>query len=100
MTLAPDLPVSPDQIREICQRYHIRELGLFGSAARGEMRPDSDVDILVEFDPEANIGWQFFDLEQELTALFGRHVDLGTKASLKPRIRSSVLRDLRVLYAA
>ena len=100
MTLAPGLPVSPDQIREICQRYHIRELGLFGSAARGEMRPDSDVDILVEFDPEANIGWQFFDLEQELTALFRRNVDLGTKASLKPRIRSSVLRDLRVLYAA
>ena len=100
MTLAPGLPVSPDQIREICQRYHIRELGLFGSAARGEMRPDSDVDILVAFDPEANIGWQFFDLEQELTALFGRNVDLGTKASLKPRIRASVLRDLRVLYAA
>ena len=100
MTLAPGLPVSPDQIREICQRYHIRELGLFGSAARGEMRPDSDVDILVEFDPEASIGWQFFDLEQELTTLFGRTVDLGTTASVKPRIRSSVLRDLRVLYAA
>jgi uncharacterized protein len=100
MTLAPGLDISSDQIGEICRRYHIRELGLFGSAARGEMRPDSDVDILVEFDPEARIGLEFFDLERELTGLFGRKVDLGTKVSLKPWVRKNVLRDLRILYAS
>ena len=100
MTLAPGIEVSANQIREICQRYHILELGLFGSAARDEMGPDSDIDILVEFDPNARIGLEFFDLEQELTNLFGRKVDLGTKVSLKPWVRKNVLRDLRILYAA
>lgn len=100
MTGAPSLPVPFDQLREICQRYQIRELGLFGSAARGEMRAESDVDILVEFAPEARIGLEFFDLERELSLLFGRKVDLGTKVSLKPWVRPNVLRDLQILYAS
>ena len=100
MTLAPGIEVPTEQLTAICQRYHILELSLFGSAARGDMRPDSDIDLLVEFEPDAVIGWAFFELEQELARLFGRKVDLGTKASLKPRVRASVLRDLRTIYAA
>jgi hypothetical protein len=51
MTIAPGIDIPAEQIREICRRYRIRELSEFGSAARGEMGPDSDIDILVEFDP-------------------------------------------------
>ncbi len=85
---------------DLCRRYQVRELSLFGSAARGEMRPDSDVDLLVEFAPEARIGWELFELEADLARLLGRKVDLGTKRSLKPWVRASVLKDARVIYAA
>ena len=54
----------------------------------------------MELDPAAKIGWEFFDLEIELDQLFGRKVDLGSKASLKPTVRSSALRDARAIYAA
>jgi predicted nucleotidyltransferase len=75
-------------------------MSVFGSAARGELRPDSDIDVLVEFLPDAAIDWDFFQLEIELSELFGRRVDLGTKRSLKPWVRRNVLRDARVIYAA
>lgn len=100
MTISPAIEISADQLAEICRRYNVREISLFGSAARCEMRPDSDIDILVDFAPDAHPGWDFFRLEEELTQLFGRKVDMGTKESLKPRVRSAVLRDARVLYAA
>jgi predicted nucleotidyltransferase len=86
---------------EICRRYRVRELSAFGSAARGEMRPESDVDLLVEFLPEAEA--DLFDhagLMLELTGLFGRKVDLVSKNGLKPLIRASVLGEARLLYAA
>lgn len=100
MTIAPGLDISTDRLAEICRRYHVREMALFGSGARGQLRPDSDLDILVEFAPATPIGWSLFDLQDELTALFGRPVDLGTKRSLKPAVRQAALRDARVLYAA
>ena len=100
MTLASGVEVSPESVAAICTRYRIRELAVFGSAARGDMRPDSDVDILVEFEPGAHPGLGFFQLEEELTELFGRRVDLGRKSLLKPLVRPSVLRDAVVLYAA
>lgn len=100
MTITTGIDVQPEQLAEVCRKYRVRELAVFGSAARGEMRPDSDIDLLVEFDPGTKIGWEFFDLEVELDRLFGRKVDLGEKASLKPRARPSALRDARVIYAA
>ncbi|MCX6592919.1 MAG: nucleotidyltransferase family protein [Acidobacteria bacterium] len=100
MTIATGIEIPLEQLHQICQRYQIHELSLFGSAARGEMRADSDIDLLVEFAPDTHLGWRFFDLEIELADLFGRKVDLGTKASLKPRVRANVLRDARVIYAA
>ena len=85
----------------VCRRYGVRELSLFGSAARGEMRPESDIDIMVEFEPGVRVGLiQFESLAGELEALAGRRVDLVTKRGLRPWIRPEVLQDARVIYAA
>ena len=100
MTLAAGIEIPEEKIAEICRRYQVREMSVFGSAARGELRPDSDIDVLVEFLPEAAVGWDFFRLEEELSELFGRRADLGTKRSLKPWVKRNVLRDARVIYAA
>ena len=100
MTIAPGIEIPADQIRQLCERYQVRELVLFGSAARGEMSADSDIDMLVEFHPHARIGWELFELQEELEKLAGRKVDLGTKRSLKPWVRENALRDARILYAA
>ena len=100
MTLASGIEIPAEKIAQICRKYGVKEMAIFGSAARGEMRPDSDVDIFVEFYPEVRIGWEFFDLEEELAQVFARKVDLGTKRILKPWIRHEVMRDARIIYAA
>ena len=94
-------PVDGATLAEVCRRYAVRELSLFGSVTRGEMGPASDIDIMVEFKPEARIGMIRFELlAEELSRLAGRHVDLVTKRGLKPWVRPEVLRDARVIYAA
>lgn len=94
-------PVDGGSLAEVCRRYGVRELSLFGSATRGETGPGSDIDIMVEFKPEARVGMIKFELlAEELTRLAGRRVDLVTKRGLKPWVRSEVLKDLRVIYAA
>ena len=86
---------------ELCRRFGVKELSLFGSAARGEMRPASDIDIMVEFEPGVRIGLiKFESLVEELEALAGRRVDLVTKRGLKPWVRPKVLKDARLIYAA
>ena len=86
---------------ELCGRYSVKELSLFGSAARGEMGPESDVDIMVEFEPGVRIGLiRFESLVEELESLAERRVDLVTKRGLKPWVRPEVLKDARVIYAA
>ena len=86
---------------ELCVRYSVKELSLFGSAARGEMGPGSDVDIMVEFEPGVRIGLiRFESLVEELESLAERRVDLVTKRGLKPWVRSEALKDARVIYAA
>jgi len=96
-----DIAVDEAQLAELCRRYQVRELSVFGSAARGEMRPDSDIDLLVEFRPDADVGLlEHAGLMLDLAQLLGRKVDLVSKNGLKPRIRSSVLRDARLVYAA
>ena len=85
----------------VCRRYGVKELSLFGSAVRGEMRPESDIDMMVEFEPGARIGLiKFESLAEELEALAGRRVDLVTRGGLKPWVRPAVLKDARVIYAA
>lgn len=88
------------QIKEICRRYHVRELMLFGSALREDFRSDSDYDLLVEFEPDAPIGLiGLGEMEGELEDLFGRKIDLVPKRGLKPFIRDSVLNDAEPIYA-
>ncbi len=93
--------VNEGKLAELCRQYHVKELSVFGSAARGEMRPESDIDLLVEFIPEAKVGlFAYAGLMSELTKLIGRKVDLVSKKGLKPLIRASVLKEARLVYAA
>lgn len=103
MSTLTQLPyyIPTEAVARFCQRHHIRELALFGSVLRDDFGPDSDIDVLIEFDPEARVGYlKFFHLQDELTALFGRKVDLFTPNSLKPFARKTALKDRRVIYAA
>ena len=94
-----DLPM--DAIRTVCVKYRVRELALFGSALRADFRTESDFDLLVEFEPEAEVGFlTLARMQRELSAILGREVDLVPKGGLKPLIREDVLSSARVLYAA
>jgi len=90
-----------EKIAEFCQRWKITEFALFGSVLRDDFRPDSDVDVLVTFDPDAE--WSLFDLVQiqdELGEVLGRKVDLVEKKGLRnPFRRHSILKTRRVVYA-
>lgn len=93
-----DLP--KDQIENICRQYHVIEVSVFGSALRDDFRPDSDIDLLVEFDPAAQIGFlTLIKLQREFSRLFSRAVDLVPKRGLKPAIRQAVLDRAKVIYA-
>ena len=96
-----DVQVDGPSLAEVCRRYGVRELSLFGSAVRDEMRPESDIDIMVEFEEGVRIGLiKFESLVEELESLARRRVDLVTKRGLKPWIRPNVLKDAQVIYAA
>ncbi len=94
------IPIPQERLAEFCRRHHIRKLSLFGSALRSDVRPDSDVDVPVEFDPEHIPGLEFFAMQDELTAIFGRPVDLNTPGFLSRYIRDSVLAEAEVMYDA
>ncbi len=101
MSPAERLHVSEADLAAVCARYRVRELSVFGSAARGEARPESDVDLLVVFDEGAQIGLLLLAaLQRELSRLFARPVDLVPKDGLKPGLREEVLSEAEVLYAA
>jgi predicted nucleotidyltransferase len=94
------IDIPPDEIAAFCKRHHIQELSLFGSVLRPDFGPDSDIDVLVEFEPEARIGLKYFKIEDELTELLGRRVDLTTRDGLHALIRNEVLARRQVVYAA
>ncbi len=102
MELSLDPAVNADALAEYCRRWKIRELAIFGSAARGEMRADSDVDVMVEF--AAGELWDLLDLVEmklDLERIVGRPVDLVEKGTIRNPFRlESIKRDLTVLYAA
>ena len=102
MNLAMSLGVSiPSQaLAEVCRRYGVRRLLLFGSFARGEANEESDLDLLVEFFPGRTPGLGFVRLQKELALLFGRKVDIHTPGSLSPYVREEVLREARPLHEA
>ena len=94
-------PVDSRRLAELCRRWGIRELAVFGSALRADFRSTSDVDLLVEFEPGTVLGFRIFELEGELSALFGgRRIDLVPRKYLHPRLRERVLSEARVQYAA
>lgn len=83
-----------------CKRNHVRRLAFFGSVLRDDFGPESDVDVLVEFEPGHVPGFAFFELQEELGAIFGRRVDLHTKGSLSRYFRDEVDREAQDQYVA
>src|SRR5271157_1335013 len=101
MTIAVGVELPEAEIIEICRCHGASELSLFGSAARGEMRPDSDIDFLVDFLPGARPGLLGVSaMTRELSVLLGRRVDLAVKPALKPLVRPTVLAQAQLIYAA
>ncbi|MBM4285329.1 MAG: nucleotidyltransferase family protein [Deltaproteobacteria bacterium] len=94
------ISIDREKIAAFCRKWRIAELSLFGSVLRGDFRPDSDVDVLVSFEPE--IPWSLFDwldMIDELKAIFGREVDLVEKSGLRnPFRRYEILSHRQVVY--
>ncbi len=97
----PRINIPDQELADVCRRHHVRRLALFGSVLRDDFRPDSDVDVLVDFEPQAHIGFVALGrLQRELAALLQRPVDVVPRDGLKPLIRDQVLSSAEVLYAA
>lgn len=99
--MSPKIPIDRDKIADFCRRWKITELAFFGSVLRDDFRPDSDVDVLVTFAPDAQ--WSLFDLvemQDTLGEMLGRKVDLIEKRGLRnPFRRYEILRTKEVVYA-
>ncbi|MCZ7541640.1 MAG: nucleotidyltransferase family protein [Anaerolineae bacterium] len=103
--MSVQIAIPHDALRAFCQRWRVSELALFGSAVQGNFRPDSDIDMLVRFAPDAR--WTLLDFVQmrdELSEIFGRKVDLVTRraveASKNPLRRKAILESAQVIYVA
>jgi predicted nucleotidyltransferase len=95
------LNVDRDALARVCAHYRVTELSLFGSAARGALRPGSDIDLLVVFETSAVVTlFTLIDLQTDLSELLGRRVDVVPKGGLKAMLRAEVLAEAVVLYAA
>ena len=98
-TLQIEIPL--DAVERICRKHKVRELSVFGSALRPDFKAQSDIDLLVSFEPEAQVGLiAFLGFQRELSELLGRKVDLVPKGGLRPLIRDQILAQAQVLYAA
>jgi len=93
------ITVPREGLARFCRSNHIRTLALFGSVIHGDLTPESDLDVLVEFEKGNVPGLDFFLMQDELSRLFGRQVDLNTPNFLSPYFRERVLREAEVLYA-
>ena len=96
----PGITLDRDRISEFCRRHRIRRLALFGSVLREDFGPTSDVDVLVEFEPGARVGWEIITIQDELAALLGRPVDLLTPGSIRPAYRDEILSSAEDVYVA
>jgi predicted nucleotidyltransferase len=94
------IQVPKDKIAGFCRRNHIRRLALFGSVLRRDFGPESDVDVLVEFEPGHVPGLEFFGMQEELSQLVGRKVDLNTAQFLSKYFREAVKNEAEDLYVA
>lgn len=95
-----NIEIPKERIAEFCRRNHIRRLSLFGSALRGELRPESDIDLLVEFDPAHTPGLiRLAGMEIELSEILGRKADIRTPNDLSRYFRKDVVDSARLQYA-
>ena len=94
------IDVPKEAIAAFCKRHHICQLAFFGSVLRDDFTPESDVDVLVEFEPGHTPGLAFFAMQRELSAMLGRNVDMHTAQGLSPYFRQAVLDGAEVLYVA
>lgn len=94
------ITIPQEEVRDFCHRNHIRKLSLFGSVLRDDFDSESDIDVLVEFEPGAGVGFfELYDMEKELSRLFGgRKVEITTPRSLSKYFRDSVLKNAEVQY--
>jgi uncharacterized protein len=94
------IEVAPEKLAAFCRRHHIRELSFFGSFLRDDFRPDSDVDVLVEFEPDHTPGFAIIRIEEELSAILGGHkVDMVNPKYLNHRLKDRILASAEVQYA-
>jgi uncharacterized protein len=94
------IPIPQEQVNAFCHEHHIQRLALFGSVLRDDFRPDSDVDVLVEFVPGTRTGLRFFRMQEELSVILGRRVDMNTPGCLSPYFRETVLAEAEVIHDA
>jgi len=94
------LAINKDKIAEFCKKYHIQQLAIFGSVLRNDFGPESDIDVLVDFEPGRTPGFfKLFDMEDELSSIFaGRKVDLRTPQDLSKYFRDKVVENAEVQY--
>ena len=101
MTIIPAktaVPIPYEAIASFCEKYHIVKMWLFGSILREDFTDDSDIDVLVEFDPDHIPAWEYFSLADELGSILGRDVDLGTPKSLKAYLKDRITQSSQVIY--
>ena len=98
--MSVQIEIPKAKIAEFCRANHIRRLALFGSVLRDDFTPESDVDVLVEFEPGQRVGLSFFRMELELCEIMARKVDLNTSGFLSSHFRGDVLAQSEVLYDA
>lgn len=98
MKIGPNLNIDERHLADICRRYEVVELDVFGSAIREDFSPNSDIDILYVLADNADLGWGIVDLEAELAQLFGRPIDLVSKKYLRQRFADRVLPEARQIY--
>ena len=90
--------IRPELLQAFCQKHYIRSLAFFGSVVRDDFMPESDIDVLVEFEEGHTPGLEFFAIEAELSSLLGRKVDLQTSKFLSPEILQNALSEAIVAY--
>ncbi len=99
--LKTHIKIPRKKINDFCRQYHIQRMAIFGSVLRDDFRTESDIDVLVTFDPSVRIGFMTLGrMKRELTAILGRPVDLVPQEGLKPAIRESILASAEEIYAA
>ena len=96
------IDIAKDEVAEFCRRNHIRRMALFGSVLREDFAPESDVDVLVEFEPDVRLGWAFWDVEEELGRILGRKADMrtfrGVEESRNWLLREEILSSAEIVY--